>query len=91
MYQYRVKEVTKIVDGDTIDAVVDLGFNILHKVRVRLYGINAPESRTRDLAVKKLGLAAKHRLGELVEDCFKENSYLLLETQIWQVHWKTSS
>ena len=50
----------KVVDGDTIELMVDLGFNIHHKMRVRLYGVNTPESRTKDLAEKKMGLEAKH-------------------------------
>ena len=53
----------RIVDGDTFDCCLDLGFDVkLHKQRVRLSGIDTPESRTRDLAEKKLGLAAKERL-----------------------------
>ena len=48
-----------MVDGDTLDVLIDLGFNIHHKVRVRLYGLNAPESRTKDLAEKEMGLKAK--------------------------------
>ena len=56
----------RIVDGDTFDCILDLGFDVkLHKQRVRLAGIDTPESRTRDLAEKKLGLAAKERLKEL--------------------------
>ena len=55
---YNAK-VVRVVDGDTIDLLVDLGFSIHHKVRVRLYGINTPESRTRDLEEKALGLKAK--------------------------------
>ena len=56
----------RIVDGDTFDCTLDLGFDVkLHKQRVRLAGIDTPESRTRDLAEKKLGLAAKSRLQEL--------------------------
>ena len=53
----------RVVDGDTFDCILDLGFDVkLHKQRVRLAGIDTPESRTRDLAEKKLGLAAKERL-----------------------------
>ena len=58
MYYYGV-EVLRVVDGDTVDVVVDLGFNVWHKCRVRMVGINAPESRTRDLEEKEKGLAAK--------------------------------
>tara|TARA_R110000851_G_scaffold252527_1_gene405035 strand:+ start:2450 stop:2803 length:354 start_codon:yes stop_codon:yes gene_type:complete len=67
MYEYKAK-CTKIVDGDTIDASIDLGFDVTVHKRIRLAGINAPESRTRDLEEKKLGLAAKSRLTELLGD-----------------------
>ncbi len=67
MFVYHAK-VLRVVDGDTIDVLVDLGFSTHRKIRVRLYGINAPESRTRDLAEKKLGLAAKARLIEILEE-----------------------
>jgi len=68
MYEYRV-EVLKIIDGDTVDVDIDLGFGVwLKNERVRLYGIDTPESRTRDLEEKKFGLAAKERLKELLKD-----------------------
>lgn len=51
--------VLKVIDGDTIDLMIDLGFNIHHKIRVRLYGVNTPESRTKDATEKELGLKAK--------------------------------
>ena len=51
--------VLKVIDGDTLDVMIDLGFNIHHKARVRLYGVNTPESRTKDLAEKELGMKAK--------------------------------
>ena len=59
MYEYKCK-IDRVVDGDTVDVDIDLGFGIwLRKERVRLYGIDTPESRTRDLEEKKYGLAAK--------------------------------
>ena len=59
MYEYKCK-IVKIIDGDTVDVDIDLGFGVwLHKERVRLYGIDTPESRTRDLDEKKYGLIAK--------------------------------
>ena len=65
----------RIVDGDTFDCILDIGFDVkLHKQRVRLAGIDTPESRTRDLAEKKLGLAAKERLKELCVGNFKIKS-----------------
>ena len=67
MYKYNAK-LNRVVDGDTIDALVDLGFDTWKKVRIRMMGMNAPESRTRDLEEKKLGLAAKARLIEMLGD-----------------------
>ncbi len=59
MYQYFVKNVLKVVDGDTVDVEIDLGFDLTKKERVRLGGIDTPESRTRDLEEKELGRRAK--------------------------------
>jgi micrococcal nuclease len=67
MYEYRVKNVTKIVDGDTIDVVIDLGFDISFSSRVRLAGIDTPESRTKDLKEKALGLESKDYLKKRLE------------------------
>ena len=58
MYEYKIKEIIKVVDGDTIDVLIDLGFGLLKKERVRVAGIDTPESRTRDLYEKKLGKEA---------------------------------
>ena len=67
MYEYRVK-ILRVVDGDTVDVDIDLGFGVwMHKERVRLYGIDTPESRTRDLEEKKYGKAAKAFLQEKLE------------------------
>ena len=68
MYNYKIS-VVKVVDGDTIDAEIDLGFDIKVKKRVRFLGMNAPESRTRDLEEKARGLAAKDRVKALLEGC----------------------
>jgi micrococcal nuclease len=62
MYEYKCQEIKKVVDGDTVDIVLNLGFNILHAVRVRLASIDTPESRTRDLDEKARGLLAKEFL-----------------------------
>jgi micrococcal nuclease len=64
MYEYFVKEVTKVVDGDTIDVVIDLGFSIMFASRVRLAGIDTPESRTTDKVEKALGLESKKYLAD---------------------------
>ena len=76
MYNYNAI-CTRVVDGDTIDAEIDLGFDIKVTKRIRLGGINAPESRTRNKVEKKLGLAAKERLKEIMEgaaNCFELES-----------------
>jgi micrococcal nuclease len=67
MYEYKVK-VVKVVDGDTVDVDIDLGFGVwLKDERVRIMGIDTPESRTRDKVEKKFGLASKARLKELLD------------------------
>ena len=68
MYIYKISPL-KVVDGDTIDAEIDLGFDIKVKKRVRFVGINAPESRTKDLEEKAKGLAAKDRVKALLDGC----------------------
>lgn len=68
MYEYRCK-VVKIVDGDTVDVDIDLGFGVwLKKERIRMFGIDTPESRTRDLDEKKYGLMAKNYITKLLDD-----------------------
>jgi len=67
MYEYRVKKVIKVVDGDTIDVDIDLGFDISYTQRVRLAGIDTPESRTTDKQEKVLGLEVKDRLKKLID------------------------
>ena len=68
MYEYFVKEVRGVVDGDTIDVIIDLGFDILFASRVRLAGIDTPESRTTDKAEKVLGLESKEYLKKYLKD-----------------------
>jgi micrococcal nuclease len=96
MYEYRCK-LRKVVDGDTVDIDIDLGFGVwLQDERVRLYGIDTPESRTRDLEEKKYGLAAK----EYVEN-FLDDKWLTLKTKEYDSKgkfgrilgelWRTSS
>ena len=68
MYEYKVK-VVRVIDGDTVDVDIDLGFGIwLRKERVRIMGIDTPESRTRDKVEKKFGLASKAKLKQLLKD-----------------------
>ena len=68
MYEYFIKEVKSVVDGDTIDVIIDLGFDILFSSRVRLAGIDTPESRTKDKAEKTLGLESKEYLKKHLKD-----------------------
>jgi micrococcal nuclease len=68
MYEYRVKKLINVVDGDTIDVEIDLGFDISINKRVRLAGIDTPESRTTDKFEKSLGLESKARLKQLLSD-----------------------
>ena len=67
MFEYYVKSVNKVVDGDTIDVVIDLGFDISFTSRVRLAGIDTPESRTKDIAEKALGLESKKYLADRIK------------------------
>jgi len=68
MYEYYVRKVDNVVDGDTIDVLIDLGFDILFHSRVRLDGIDTPESRTKDLKEKALGLESKEYLKKHLKD-----------------------
>ena len=68
MYEYRCT-VVKIIDGDTVDVDIDLGFGVwMKKQRIRMFGIDTPESRTRDLEEKKYGLAAKDFMTKMLDD-----------------------
>ena len=78
-YIYRAK-LDRVVDGDTIDAMIDVGFNIWVKKRIRYKGIDTWESRTRDLDEKKLGLAAKARNKELLEKVSEKPGYFRLKS-----------
>ena len=86
MYEYRCK-IIRVVDGDTVDVDIDLGFGVwLHKERVRIYGIDTPESRTRDLEEKRYGLAAKEFVKEFVRD--KGGSNIVLRTRKYDAKGK---
>ena len=77
MYEYSCK-IVRVVDGDTVDVDIDLGFGVwMHKQRIRMYGIDTPESRTRDLEEKKFGLMAK----EIVKKWVPEGSTQTLITR----------
>lgn len=78
MYEYRVKAVLAVVDGDTIDADIDLGFDISLTKRVRLAGIDTPESRTKNKEEKVLGLEVK----ELLKKKLKEAKTIVIRTEL---------
>lgn len=78
MYEYRVKKLVGVVDGDTIDVDIDLGFNVSYSQRVRLAGIDTPESRTKDKFEKSLGLEAK----EYVKSKLKDAADIVIKTEL---------
>ena len=67
-YNFRVTEINRVVDGDTIDVTIDLGFDLYKKERVRVAGVDTPEKRTRDLEEKALGLDATNWMKEQLEE-----------------------
>ena len=77
MYEYKCN-ITRVVDGDTVDAEIDLGFDIVYKSRVRLYGIDTPESRTRDLDEKARGKLA----GKFLADAILHADKLVIQTKL---------
>lgn len=77
MYEYRIKNVLKVVDGDTIDVDIDLGFNISYTQRVRLAGIDTPESRTTDKFEKKLGMESK----EWLKNALNHGKTIVIKTE----------
>ena len=81
-YNFRVTEVTKVLDGDTIDVVIDLGFDLSKKERVRIAGVDTPEKRTRDLEEKALGIDATNWLKEKLEATLAGESDLVIRTEL---------
>ena len=82
MYTYKIKRIEKIIDGDTVDISISLGFNLTTTQRIRLKGIDAAETRTKDLEEKTKGMAAKEwlekelsRPGEWIIETTKEDKY----------------
>jgi len=67
-YNFRVTEINRVLDGDTIDVTIDLGFDLFKKERVRIAGVDTPEKRTRDLEEKALGIDATNWLKKKLED-----------------------
>ena len=81
-YNFRVIKINKVVDGDTIDVTIDLGFDLLKKERVRIAGIDTPEKRTRNLDEKALGIDATEWLKSKLTDTIKGDDELLIRTEL---------
>ena len=81
-YNFRVTEITKVLDGDTIDVLIDLGFDLFKKERVRIAGVDTPEKRTRDLEEKALGIDATNWLKEKLESTLAGDDELTIRTEL---------
>ena len=81
-YNFRVTEIVKEVDGDTIDVLIDLGFDLYKKERVRIAGVDTPEKRTRDLEEKALGLDATYWMKKQLEDTIAGDEELIIRTEL---------
>ena len=81
-YNFRVTEIVKVLDGDTIDVVIDLGFDLYKKERVRIAGVDTPEKRTRDLEEKELGIDATNWLKEKLESTLAGDDQLFIRTEL---------
>jgi|TARA_R100000479_G_scaffold152565_1_gene88444 micrococcal nuclease len=77
-----VTEIVKVVDGDTIDVIIDLGFDLYKKERVRVAGVDTPEKRTRDLEEKELGIDATNWLTEQLDSAIDGEDDLVIRTEI---------
>ena len=75
-------EINKVLDGDTIDVTIDLGFDLYKKERVRIAGVDTPEKRTRDLEEKKLGIDATNWLKDKLEDTLAGDAELSIRTEL---------
>jgi len=78
MYQYKIRKINRIIDGDTLDVDIDLGFHLTITQRVRLKGINAAETKTKDLAEKEKGIEAK---SWLIKELSKEGEWIIETTK----------
>ena len=81
-YNFRVVSIDRVVDGDTIDVSIDLGFDLIKKERVRIAGIDTPEKRTRDLEEKALGLDATEWMKKNLEDTIAGDDELTIRTEL---------
>ena len=81
-YNFRVTKIVKVLDGDTIDVLIDLGFDLYKKERVRIAGVDTPEKRTRDLEEKALGIDATNWLKEKLESTLAGDDELSIRTEL---------
>ena len=81
-YNFRVTEINRVLDGDTIDVTIDLGFDLFKKERVRVAGVDTPEKRTRDLEEKALGIDATNWLKKKLEDAIAGDEELTIRTEL---------
>ena len=81
-YNFRVTEVVKVIDGDTIDVVIDLGFDLYKKERVRIAGVDTPEKRTRDAEEKALGIDATVWMQTQLQEALDSDSDLIIRTEL---------
>ena len=81
-YNFRVTEIVKVLDGDTIDVLIDLGFDLFKKERVRIAGVDTPEKRTRNLEEKELGIHATNWLKEKLEGAVAGDDDLVIRTEL---------
>ena len=81
-YNFRVTKINRVVDGDTIDVTIDLGFDLYKKERVRVAGVDTPEKRTRDLEEKSLGIDATNWLKERLESAIRGDDDLVIRTEL---------
>ena len=81
-YNFRVTEINRVLDGDTIDVTIDLGFDLFKKERVRIAGVDTPEKRTRDLEEKALGIDATNWLKEKLTETIKGDDELTIRTEL---------
>ena len=81
-YNFRVTKIDKVLDGDTIDVTIDLGFDLYKKERVRIAGVDTPEKRTRDLEEKALGLDATYWMKDKLNETIKGDEELIIRTEL---------
>ena len=81
-YNFRVTKIVKVLDGDTIDVLIDLGFDLFKKERVRIAGVDTPEKRTRDLEEKALGIDATNWLKEKLDSTIAGDDELTIRTEL---------